>query len=137
MKKESAAKQIKAAVNSMLDAVKSKADNSRINKANHLVSNDYFTAYVRLTSRPINRTPVNTLELASITVSGKFTGKGCFRNAILPAFEEASRRLEVTLFVENVQDPRFQEFFLKRGYSKLVEMDEPHPGFPVSFHRKF
>lgn len=76
---------------------------------------DYTEAYVRLGShRILNKVECRTFDLANIVVEPKFRGQEVLTNLL--AFLETKG---LPLFMENVIDPRFQQFFERRGYHSV------------------
>lgn len=76
--------------------------------------------YVRSAHRIYNSQIVlPTLDIANIDVKEGWRGKGCFTRWLERA-EEVCWKSGRVVFVETVQEERFRNFFLKRGY-------KPHP----------
>jgi hypothetical protein len=84
---------------------------SKSSRRNEWITVDGISIYVRNANRllSIGGGYVPTLDLASISIEDK--GQGIF-TSILEALETSSGK---TLFVENVLEDRFQEFFKKRS----------------------
>jgi len=74
-------------------------------------------AYLRVTRRMIDGGVAETIDLANVAVPVKNRGHGIL-TAYLEYLESESTRLNRTLFVENVFETRFRNFFLKRGYTQ-------------------
>lgn len=72
-------------------------------------------AYVRITERwwPTGRVP--TIEIARVSV--RTPGQGLF-TAFLHGVECIAAARERTVYIENVIDERFRNFFRKRGYTE-------------------
>lgn len=88
------------------------------------------TAYIRVTKRYVEGKVVNTIDLANLKVEPpRKQGEGVF-TAFLVHMEAEAKRLDRVVFVENVLEDRFQEFFRKRGYA---ETDTIPPCFWKSF----
>lgn len=77
---------------------------------------DFGEVYVR---NALRRSPdakfVRTLDIANINVEQSQQGQGKFTQWLAEVEKIASER-NIPLFIENVGHPRFQNFFLKRGY---------------------
>lgn len=77
---------------------------------------DYAEAYVRLGShRILNNIQYRTFDLANVSVDPEFRGQKVLTNLL--AFLETKG---LPLFIENVIDPRFQDFFERRGYHRMA-----------------
>ena len=73
--------------------------------------------YVRARStRYINKKIVSTFDVATVEVEAPYRGQGVFTRFL----EKIEADLDLPIYVENVLDPRFQNFFRKRkGYKEL------------------
>ncbi len=88
---------------------------------------------LRIYMRKTVRYNLQTLDIATITIHNpKFRGKGAFTEFLAWIEEEVVRRDIDQIFIENVLDERFQNFFLKKGYSRDKNYIDP-----PCFHKKF
>lgn len=69
--------------------------------------------YVRATKRYLEGVQKNTLEIGSVEVQNR--GEGVF-SRWLPEFEAQAKHFGRVVYVENVLDERFQQFWVRRGY---------------------
>ena len=72
-----------------------------------------LAVYVRYTRHYINGVVVDTIDLANINATQQ--GKGVF-TAFLKKVEEIAKCQSRVVYIENVLERRFQEFFERRGY---------------------
>lgn len=84
---------------------------------NAWVELDKMRVYVRKGSmRYINKKAVTTFDVATVEVDAAHRGQGVFTR-FLESLEES---LDSPIYVENVLEKRFQDFFRKRkGYKEL------------------
>lgn len=84
------------------------------------------TAYLRITRRYLGGQVVDTIDVANVKVETPFKkGRGVF-TAFLEHMEEEGVRLNRVVYVENVLEERFRQFFRRRGYTEV-------PTVPPSF----
>jgi GNAT superfamily N-acetyltransferase len=74
----------------------------------------HLDVYVRHAKRMVDGKLVEMFDIASIEVVDGHRGQGIF-TSFLNAAEELILPDKI-IFIENVLDPRFQEFFRKQGY---------------------
>lgn len=74
--------------------------------------------YLRITQRYINRRIVKTIDLATINVIEDKQNQGVFRR-FLSGMEALAEDLDRVIYIENVLNPRFAEFFRRRGYTEI------------------
>lgn len=78
-----------------------------------------LSVYVRRGIHMIEHEGYRTLDIASIEVDDGFRGQGIFTD-----FLGRAEAVGVPVFIENVMDLRFQEFFRNRGYKVQFGGDE-------------
>ena len=81
----------------------------------------FLQIYVRATSRFIEGEISNTIEIASVSIVKTRRSAGLFTDVILPTFESVAVKTGRIVFVESVQELRFQEFFKKKGYAETSD----------------
>lgn len=81
----------------------------------------FLQIYVRATSRFIEGNRLNTIEIASVSIVKTRRSAGLFTDVILPTFESVAVKTGRIVFVESVQELRFQEFFKKKGYTEISD----------------
>ena len=87
--------------------------------------------YVRLASRPWQGNVVSTLDLANMLVKEKRRGQGVLTKFVGEA-EALADELGLHLYVENVLEDRFANWWGRRGY---VIASQFEGGCPTSFMR--
>lgn len=80
--------------------------------------------YYRCTTRYLDGALRDTFDLATISIEENSRGRGGFTE-ILGKIEELVDKHNRYLYVENILMPRFQEFFWKRGYTRIGENESP------------
>lgn len=93
--------------------------------------------YARATRRSLDSMDdiYSTIEVASITLSVRIRGRKVFTDTILATFEKIGAETGRAVFIENVQEERFKEFFRRIGYTEIL-----FPGSrkedPSNFYKK-
>ena len=83
-------------------------------KKNQWVTNDVGAIYVRRAWRPQIQKE-DMLDIASVEIDSSYRGYGVFTR-ILGRLEKKG----IPLFIENVLDSRFRDFFRKRNYQEYT-----------------
>ena len=71
-----------------------------------------------LPSRDGKLVVTNTLDLANVTVNDEYRGKGYFTH-LLRNIEKMAAYHQLTLYVENILEPRLASFLEREDYNKI------------------
>lgn len=94
------------------------------------LADNQMKVYIRHSLRLLGERRAKCLDIATVEVRPKLRGKGIFRRFL--AEVHALHPYEAT-FIENVQLPRFREFFRKNNWIE-IPMD-PEGLYPPNFYK--
>lgn len=86
----------------------------------------YFEVYVRVTTRYINGSMKDTIDVATIEVREEHQNRG-YATAIFEYVEKLAKKYNRTVFVENVLSEILDTMLGRRGYTKI-------DGIPPSYY---
>lgn len=96
---------------------------------NRWFENSQIRIYIRRGFHVVDRGVMEMIDLSNVTSLEQ--GKGIFTTT-LEFMEQLSHQYEKPLWVENVLEDRFAEFFRKRGYTEVKQENWP-PSFWKAF----
>lgn len=82
--------------------------------------------YVRKSRRMYHGEIVKAFDIASISVNARWRGRGVFTRWLDEAIPAIPSDFKV-IFVENVLDGRFRDFFLRRGFEQDIRSPDILP----------
>lgn len=86
-------------------------------------SDDRISMYLRRTRHHIDNETVECIDIANIAVSEEYQGQGIFTGYLL-AIEALAQVHNLTVYIENIHNPRLGAFLLKRGYIKIPNITD-------------
>ncbi len=89
---------------------------------NTWINTKFINVYVRKAVR--FKDQINTLDIATIEVKQGYRGRGVF-TLFLQRAEQFAEEKKVKIYIENVMNKKFQNFFLNRAGYKHIEGSYP------------
>lgn len=96
---------------------------------NQYIYGDNITAYIRITSRLIDRQMVKTIDIGNVEVNKESQGKGVFKD-FLEGVELIAKREGRAVYIESILSPILMEKLPQYGYTSNNEICP-------SFHKTF
>lgn len=103
-------------------------DKGRSPNARAWLSDANIDVYIRVGKHVLDGALTSTIDIGNLAVNKHRRGAGHF-TAFLGHLETLCNTKKRVLYMENVMDPRFQAFFEKRGYVRIMDSCDLVPSY--------